>query len=156
MKKILILLLVTITLFGYNNRCIIGTNPWSATDTNEIDSIIFTLDKSFDPQVFMFLFDIHDTIPSMPDTYDFELEDPDSFVFTLEGWVFGTATTYTKYTIFTDTCVIPADTFIFGDTILDWYVQMCDTFLLLQQTLNDTLGFEGDTTLVTPYLNRIR
>jgi hypothetical protein len=156
MKKILILLLITIALFGYNNRMIVGGSAWSATDTNQIDSVGLKLDRSFGTQILMYMFDVHDTIPSTPDTFGFALEDPDSFVFTLEAWLTDTIMTYTKFTIFADTITIPADTLVGYDTIPDWYVQMCDTFLFLQQTLNDTLGFEGDTTLVTPYLNRIR
>jgi len=155
-RKTLILLFIAIALFGYNNRCIIGTNPWSATDTNQVDSTGLTLDRSFETQILMYMFDIHDTIPGYPDTFDFALEDADTFVFTLEGWLTDTVMTYTKFTIIADTVTVPYDTLIGYDSIPNWYIQMCDTFLFLQQTLNDTLGFEADTILVTPYLNRIR
>jgi hypothetical protein len=155
-KKILIILLIAVTLMGYNNRMIVGGSAWAATDTNQTDTTGLKLDRSFETQILMYMFDVRDTIPSTPDTFGFALEDPDSFVFTLEGWITDTLLTYTKYTIIADTVTIPADTFIGFDTIPNWYIQMCDTFLFLQQTLDDTLGFEGDTTLVTPYLNRIR
>jgi hypothetical protein len=145
-KKILILLLITITILGYNNRNVIGTNYWSATDTNQVDSVWFSLDKSFNPQILMNLFDVNGTIA----------DDPDSFVFILDAWLIDSSKSYQKFNLFTDTILISADTLIGYDTIPDWYVQMCNKYLLRRMSLTDTMGFESDSINITTYNNRIR
>jgi len=145
-RKILILLIFTIAVMGYNNRNVIGTNYWSATDTNQVDSVWFTLDRSFNPHILMHLVDVNGTIA----------EDADSFIFILDGWLMDSSLSYEKFNILTDTQVVAADTLLGYDTIPDWNVQMCDKFLLRRVSGADTMGFESDSINITTYNNRIR
>jgi len=145
-RKILILLLLAIAVMGYNNRNVIGTDYWSATDTNQVDSVWFAPDRSFNPQVLMNWFDVNGTIA----------DDADTFIFILDGWLTDTILSYMAFNIFTDTVAVSSDTLIGYDTIPDWYIQMCDTFLLRRVTGADTMGFEPDSVNITTYNNRIR